>query len=726
MMHAQVATAGREPMDETQLLALLKGQADDAATYHSSEIATHQAEALERFFAEPYGDEVDGWSKHVSHDLEDAVNAIMPDLMRHFTSSDELIVVDDRSMPDNAELFQLVEDYLAHVFFRDNDGERLIHDFAFDGLVQRLGVMRVQMAARDPKTRIVEGLPPQMVEGYDRDPEYEILAVEMGSDGLYAIQVRHTPPHRRCVIDVVPPEHFRVSSRARSLADADYHACIDPDAYLLELIREHPEHEAELIDMGGHASGQTLFDGIGDPRIDARHGDDFGIVGFLEDDVLARRQVEVRVEYIRVDYDGDGVVELRRIKRVADIILENDAVDRSEFVAWTPARVSHKLYGRSFHDQIGHLQRAKSQLIRLSFDSLSSALQPRIGYNKEAVGDDSPALDSLLDHQRGDVIGVRGNPSDVFLPLMTPDVSPSALTWLEYIERKSEEGSGVTKHSQGINPEAITQTASGIAMLQAAAGKRTEQVARWLGVALGEVFELILHNLVLHQGGVRMLRLSGHSEPIMIDPRLWSDEMRVTVHVGTAGESRDARLAKLQGIASLQREIFTAAGDAQPLVTWKHIAATASEMAATMGFRNTERFFASIPDDWQPPQQELQPDPQLIEVQGKMQLDAQKAQADQQRQAAELEFKRQVAGMEEQRQQAAAQFRLEAEREIAIMRLAQERELAELRMAQEAQLARERMQHEARLASMRTPASAPVNGSAVKLSKNRAGGSLDA
>ena len=133
----------KEHMNDAILLRILKDEEADAASYFTSELAESQADSMDRYHAKKYGDEVEGRSQVVTHDIEDTMNWIMPHMMRVFRESDELVCCDDPGLDDGDDTLKQAADYLHHVMFRDNDGEVLIHDFVFDGLLQKVGIVRV-------------------------------------------------------------------------------------------------------------------------------------------------------------------------------------------------------------------------------------------------------------------------------------------------------------------------------------------------------------------------------------------------------------------------------------------------------------------------------------------------------------------------------------------------------------------------------------------------------
>lgn len=731
-------------MDETQLLKILKEEDQDAADYYSSELADDQATSMDRFFGKTYGDEVEGRSQVTTHDIEDCINWMMPDLMRTFMASDELVTLEPGSKEDEApyngeegarSVVECAADYLDHVFFKDNEGATNLYDFAFDGLLQRRGVMRVAWEDPQPKpAKMLEGIAPDKLAKYTNDPEYEILEQdEDRQTGFYSLKVQHSPRMGRMCIEAVAPENFRISRRAKSIPVADYHSEIT-DEFLGNVIRDFPKKARDLNPEAATTSYEDEeTDKETDPRYQARWEDEAVDFARSAADHAGRRKVRLHREYMRIDYDGDGVVELRAIKRVGDIILENIEVDKSEYVSWTPLRVSHKSAGRSIADVLMPIQRVRTVVLRKVLDGLSQALTPRTAVNTQIVG--AEGIDDLLDNDIGGHVRCSGDVRAAIQTMTTPDVSGSGYQMLEYMDQRAEEASGQTRHSQGLDPTALNKTATGIDLLQAAAKARTELIARWLGKGLEEVFQRMLELLCAHQDGAREVKIKG--EWIAIDPRRWSDEMAVRVHVGMASSSRAQQIGNLDRILANQEKILLQAGPGNPIVTPIELRNTLAEQAQAMGYKDATRFYREIPKDYEPPQAQAQQDPKVIEAQAKVQLQEQAAQHDAQlreketahkRQVAEFEAEtqRQIAVMKTQSEAAIAEMRARAEAALAEQRLAFEQDLAEREFAFNSDLARRKQDDEIDIkkASVAAQAKTKANGK-VGVKKNRPGGDLD-
>ena len=717
----------RKPkLDEDKLLRSLQAEERDASLYYDSELAKEQSNAMDRYNAKPYGDgsEVPNRSQVVTHDIEDAINWVLPHMMRHFTQSEDLIACDDDGLEESDPALADAANLLRHVFFKDNDGETVLHDFLFDGLLQKIGVMRTYWEQPDPEPpEVLEGLTQEQVMKYAEDRRYTILEgsidgtidaeasdapqqqlppppqeppqPQLGMMGTptapppgmmgggdpqsptplvpseeptFSIKVQKSPMGKGR-FETIPPEEFRISRRAKSLDAASYHGW-QFEEYLADLLGDHPDKAYEL-NPDGAREGLDELDIAGDERMQARFpSEPYTASGdqFKDDE---RRKVAVHIEYIRGDFDRDNFAELRRIKRCGQVILENDVVTESEFSDWSPIRVSHRAIGRSVADTLIDFQKIKTVLTRKALDSLSQSLAPRTLFDQQNA--DPGLIDRLLDHEVGDVIPVTGDPTKKIMPLVTPDVSASAYVMIEYMERKSEEASGINRHAMGINQNAVTDTKGGIENLQAAANSRIEQYARWAAKGLQDAMQKMLRILVKHQDQERVVKINGRR--MKIDPSRWSSDMTVSVHVGMAAETRERKLGFLGAIAARQEQILLRAGPNNPLVSLKNYEHTLSQMTQAMGYRSSRPFFNEVPADWAPP--EPGPDPKVLEVQQKGQLAATEMQQKGELQTVEFQQRSQLA-----REEAAAKAQLA--REEAMIRVQREQESAASKAQQQA------------------------------------------
>ena len=101
-------------MDEVQLGSIVSGEITDALNYFDSEYSQDRLRALDFYMGEPLGNEMDGRSSVVATELADTVEAIMPNLMRVFTTNDKYVRFAARAAED-VEAAEQASDYVNYI-----------------------------------------------------------------------------------------------------------------------------------------------------------------------------------------------------------------------------------------------------------------------------------------------------------------------------------------------------------------------------------------------------------------------------------------------------------------------------------------------------------------------------------------------------------------------------------------------------------------------------------
>lgn len=713
--------ADAKPMEERELLSYLQACEASSTTFGSTELATAQTEALNRFYGRDYGNEVDGRSKAKTHDVRELINWAMPALMRVFESSDDLVTIDssdDVAVPETVA--KQMADGLNHIYFGDNEGYNNTYDFLFDGLTQRVGVMQVrwiedeldppelfeelnlmqiqQLSQRGYK--ILEHRP-CADEGYgqsdpadSRQSENPMQQPAQVKPECFDVRAqRSTPGH----IDVraVPPEEFSWETTARSIAESRYQRRVER-AFLRDLQRMYPEKATDLES----ANSGTLQIGDAQARWLARHPNTTGGDAMIDSDPTYAKRVLLSHEFVRIDYDGDGIIELREVLRVGSVILHCETADRSQYHVWSPVRIPHTVAGLSLADDAVEVQGIRTSLTRRGLDSLAAVLNTRFGYDAQKMTESS--LDSLLDNRFGSPVPVQGDPRMALFPLTVQDVSAQAMEWSTYFKGSIESQTGIGPNSNGIDPNNLSANQSGVAtnLQQMASSGRLEMIARAAAAGLQSVFQTILALVVQHQTDVRQIQRV-NQPPLVLDPAQWAPDASISLHVAIATASRNSQLSHLGAIAAKQEQILLQLGPQNPLVGVDQYANTLREMAETMGFRNPDRFFKRVDpnaEQQMPPKQ----DPKVIEAQMAHQLAQEKQNAEQVR----LDEKQHL-------DQARADRQMAQELDLKTRQIADELSLKRSQMMEEIGLQRE-------VANMQK--SAGLNGSGGSVSKVTIGG----
>ena len=635
-----------EVMDEVELQGIVGREIEDAIDYIDNYVSPDRALATKYYRGEPFGNEEEGRSQVVSMDVRDTVQAIMPSLMRVFHGSDESVSYIPTG-PEDVENAQQATDYANFVMNRDNNGFLVMHSAFKDALIRKVGIIKCFWEDKtEVETFHMTGLDDAALAAIAADPAAEITVQSSETVGepqidpmtgefimppmVHDITVEYVRPDGRVQIEAVPPEEFLISREAKSISEASYvgHRRIITVSELVSM--GYAEEDVEGLasahdDMNMNVERRTRNPALTN-EMNARNDD-------------AMRKVAYTESYIRVDYDGDGVAELRKICTAGDgnKVLRNEAIDMAPFCSFCPEPEAHDFFGLSVADVVMDIQRIKSNVMRNTLDSLAMSIHPRIAVTEGMVN-----LDDAMSTEVGSIIRQRS--AGQIQVLSMPFVGQQAFPVLQYMDEVKEARTGVSKASMGLDAAALqSSTASAVNATVAAAQQHIELIARiFAETGMKDLFKIILKLITTHQDQPRMVRL--RNKFVQIDPRAWDAKMDVSVNVALGRGTDTERMMMMRQIGEMQKEALATMGQVNPLTDISKLSNTLKSMTELAGFKDTSQFW-NDPADFRPPPPDNKPDinEQLIQVQ------IQQIQADMQKKAAELQLKRENMVMEDDR-----------------------------------------------------------------------------
>lgn len=558
--------------------------------------------ALNAFFARPLGNEVENRSQVVLPEVRDTIEWIKPQLMRIFMGTASPCRFDPEGAQDE-EAAKIETATVNHVFMHENNGFFVLHDYFMDAMLMRNGYVDVNWKDTKQTTvssytgliqedlvQILHEDDNEKVEVLEHREYTQMLTMPGAPQGTppqptpcFDIKVRRTAKRGHVCVDCIPPEEMRVSARARE--------------------------GMEGIPFAMHLTNRTRSDLIAD-------GFDREIVetlstgrpNWLEMDALARNQlvdqlsvenpadramqeIEMRKVIMQVDFDGDGVAELRRVMVGGDKILENGIIEETPFASCTSKRMAHRHTGMSIYDEVMDLQVIKTTLWRQGLDNLSISNNQRT-----AVDYQSCNLDDLLTSRPGGVVRGKGPPSNWIMPLDQPsNLVQQVLPALNYLDEQKASRTGIGPGSMPVDPDELQNVTKGAhAQNLATAALKVEMIARLLAEGVKPIFLKIRALLLRHQDKAMEFQVAG--KWMQINPQTWKPHRtNVQPNVGLGSGNRDEMRASLTGlgqsIASLV-PMGLAVGPKQAYELFK--------MACeSLGFTSPERF-AMTPDPHNP------------------------------------------------------------------------------------------------------------------------------
>ena len=622
-MLAPQETAEREAMSDEQLAAHLDEHEKRSIGYYETEIASDQADALDRYYRRPYGDERNGRSQVVDGTVAITIDNALAAILKPFVSSDETVVFNPRG-PEDQDIAEQATEYVNYVLHNDNCGFLVLHDWFKDALLQKLGVVKAYW--EDYSQRSIERL-------YNIDPiqlqtmeneDCRIIDGPFGPDenGLFTVDVERIQRDGKLCIENVPPEEYRISPFARPGRTPPYEAHVTRK-YKSELLEMGFERE---VVMALSKSSNAPQD---DSRSMARYEDEQW--GSAQQDTIgteANDLVDFNDEFVLIDCDGDGISELRRVMRSGKVILYNEQVEYGLFARLCPAPMPHKIYGLSLADQVKDEQRIATVLWRQTLDNLYLSNNPRPVVPENAERADGATIDDLMDDAPGALIRTKGDGE--IGAFAVPFVADKAFPMLAYVEKQAQSRTGISKEGQGLDPDALDasgqKTAAQTAVEEEGRNSRAEMIARiFAETGVRDLFRLMLKLLVNHQPRARMIRL--RNKWVEMDPRSWNAEMDVSISVGLGMGSKAQQIITAQTVLTTMEAI--AASPFADLVSRENVYNAVKRLYNSAGIKNVDEYITEPerdPNTGEVVNPPPQPDPKVMEAQAKLQIETMKAQ----------------------------------------------------------------------------------------------------
>ncbi len=649
----------KETITEEELVARIRGEITDSLGYMGDTISTQREMAMKYYYGLPFGNEVDGRSQYVDSTVQDTIEWIKPSLMRVFASGDEMVKFTPHG-PEDVKMAEQASDYVNYVFTKDNPGWEILYSWFTDALLSKNGIVKVWWEEYDEEEREeYRGLEEMELtalitqEGVEVIEHTEYIEYEKP---MHDVVIKRSQYNGKIKIENVPPSEFLISREAKNIQDAAF-VCHRVEKTLSELREMYPDENLDAESLGGSDEDLMAFSAERLERYAFDKSADYWGVGAgdaYDDESL--RKFWLHESFLRTDYDGDGIAELRKICTVGSTVLANEAIDKVPFVSLTPVKIPHKFFGLSMADLVMDLQLMKSTLMRNLMDNMYNQ-----NFGRYAVLEGAANLDDLLTQRPGGVVRVKT--PNAITPLTTPPLEPYSFQMLEYLDGVRESRAGVSRMSQGLNENALTShtTASAVNAVMGAANSRVELVARnFAETGVKDLMITIYELLMKNQDKERMIML--RNEWVPVRPDTWRDKYDCTVSVALGSGNKDQQMAHLSQMLQFASQAMQGG---LPIVNVQNMYNLGASLVKAMGFQNVDDFLtdpSKIPPQPQQPdpkQQELQMEAQIkqqeLEIkQGELQLKAAKIQQEYQKLAVDSSLKQQELALEKEQNRAVA------------------------------------------------------------------------
>jgi hypothetical protein len=557
---------------------------------------------------------------------------------------------------------------------RDNPGFMILHDAIKDTLSLKNGYVK-HFWEDSEKTETVDytGLSLDALTMLMQSLEAKNAKVEVVGQDIqeyagqesFDVKLRITSKCGKLVWMAVPTEEVRVSKRCRgSLQDSPFteHVTKKTRSALKEMGLPHA-----FVDSLSAISGDD-----NDQEVRSRDSvdDESDTLGGANGD-RSMDEIEYCEAYVKVDYDGDGIAELRKVVTCADKIPPgsqwNEAIPSVPLTGFVMKRVPHRHVGESLDDELSDIQMELTTLKRQLLDNIYLVNNARTVINERVNVKD------MLTSTPGGIVRSKGDGpvGDSLMPIHTAPVFEKILPVMDYLQKTKEVRTGIRPGSD-MDPDVLRETTKG-AFMEALnrASQKIEMITRMIAESgVKEAFLQCHSILIRHQDQPRMVQMRG--KWVQVNPQEWKERTDLIPRVGLGTGNEEDKQKKLMMLSGLQDKLAAQFGMVGPQQAYSLF----EDFAKTLGFDIPDKFVMSpnSPEFQQAMQQrQNQPPPEVMAEQMKAQA---KAQSDQMRAQMQMETDRNRQEMEA-RQQA--------------MRMQMEERMAQQEMQMEARLEAQRM-----------------------------------
>ena len=632
-----------------QLRAIINSEINNSIGFMGSNLTSQRKKSMEYYMGEKLGTEIDGRSQVVSTDVADTIETILPNLLRIFTASDQVVKCEPVKSED-VPLAEQATNYINYIFNKDNPGFSILYTWFKDALLEKNGIVKVywddsssveqetyenlndqeyQLLLDDENVEIVEE---ESFVDEKMKAAMDLLLVEATAQGklvadeptpmLHNCVIKRTSKGGKVKIENVPPEEFLIQRTAKSIESANFvaHRVAKTRSELIEMgfDREVVENLPTTNNIILNNERLTRYSDIDQSPFDN-----------APDNSTA--EIEIYECYVRCDMDGDGVAELRKVIVAGESgyeILENMPCDNIPFCSLTPIPMPHRFYGRSVAELVEDVQLVKSTVMRQLLDNMYLT-----NNNRVAIMDGMVNLDDLLTSRPGGVVRTKQPPSQVMLPMQSQTISQQAFPLLEYLDTIRETRTGITRYNQGLDADSLNKTATGVNAIMTQSQMRMELIARvFAETGIKDLFRRIFELTCKYQDKERIVELNNQFIPVK--PTEWRNRFNISITVGLGSGSKEQQIMMLNNILERQLQAFQLQGNREyPMVSLKNIYNSLAKIIENAGLKNVENYFVN-PDMGKgmvtPP-----PEPPLTPIE---KIEFRRIASEEQRKIAELEI----------------------------------------------------------------------------------------
>tara|TARA_Y100000310_G_scaffold342527_1_gene446169 strand:- start:14774 stop:16819 length:2046 start_codon:yes stop_codon:yes gene_type:complete len=576
-------------LNDDDLISILDQLESDADSLNDT-LEQKNAEVMRREKGELYGNEVAGRSRFVSNDVADLIESDMPGLVRTLLGSGEVIkfVPNDTSNPADVEEAEQKTRYIDWLIRGQEDSFKTHYDFIKDLVRLTHATFKyiyeeTQSVEEHSFKSVTYEEMAEIIDSFEKPSVKEVKDIEVTEtdvEGELDVTFKVVTETKKVTVCAIQPGNLRISKGATSVKDAaligDYEIVTRSDlvemGFKKDLVAKIPTY--------GQGNEQSSTQTV-------RQGEEAETESFYSAE-WASEKVLYKDLYVKVDQDGDGIAERRRIQRGGNIVLDNEIFPHEPYAIGSAIPEPHKAIGRGRASEVLAFAEVNTALTRNTLDNCY-----RNNNIKLAVSDKVNKADLLSKSLAGHVRLKKdaeqgGGVANHVMPIEVPFVGDKTLLIIQHMDKLKSQRVGQQAASQGLNADQLNkETATRFEGVRDAAAEKLELVVRCaVEIAYRKLYTGVAWMVSrCHNSEVEF---TFQGKPLKTNPGKWKYDHHLSIEVGLGSGDNDKTVETLMGLFQIQTQLLA---EQSPVVDQEKRYNTLSKLIKALEMRETGLYF---------------------------------------------------------------------------------------------------------------------------------------
>jgi len=562
---AQKARGYKEKITDSQLINMIEsGIMNSVGRFLSSSDLAHERMKSTYEYAGVAKNHLtpQGVSSIVASDTTEVIEAylaIISELM--FENNKIAKFLPYESSPSALFAAEQASDLVNYCIFKKNDGWKIFNTWVKSALLWKTAVIRWDYIEEfDHTFEEYEVITQVALDELLANDNVEIVgdlilenSLDPDESAIYRdVRIKKKIDRSRIVLEVIPPENFRIDRHATSISDSSFVA-IQREMTRSEIRKQFPEMADKVGDWDrlGESYGNSIITDYSEERAVRKEvtGQEYWNEPNVSDlfETEANTEVSVTESWFKVDRDGDGVAELKYIISVGDHILHEEDVDEIPLADLCPFEIPHEFYGLSMSDMVRSSTLASTAILRGFVENTYLT-----NYSPKLADPNVVDFSALQNMKPKQLIATNGNPAAAVQNLPPETISSSIVPLLEFLQLHKEQATGMSKAAQGLNDTLYVSGNSEqkVAQVQSAAQKRIQNIVRrFAETGFKRCIKGVYKTMRKNMKEVSYYNIDNPAVYKSVNLETMPKEMDVEILVDVGENSNSTKLMKLQRIA---------------------------------------------------------------------------------------------------------------------------------------------------------------------------------